>query len=204
MALIEIAHPQFRAELLAAAKRRRYVHADQIVPRAVVPWREARTEKLAGGAEILVRPLCMSDEEPLQRLFYELSDESIYRRFFGFRKAHPHDEMQRMCDLDYELSVGLAACEPERGEIIAMARYDVDPATQLGEIAFAVRDDWQGRGIGTVLFRRMMAIGRARGLHGFVADVLAQNRSMLAIFHKSGLAVTSKVSEGVCHLTMTF
>lgn len=204
MALIEIAHPSFRAELLAGAKARHYVFADQIVPRAIVPWREARTEKVAGGASVLVRPLVMTDEESLQRLFYELSDESIYRRFFCFRRAHPHEEMQRMVDLDYEQSMGLVACEPERGEPIAMARYDVDPATRLAEIAFVVRDDWQHRGLGTLLMRRMAEIARAHGLPGFCADVLGSNAAMLAVFHKSGLEVRSKVAEGVCHLTMTF
>ncbi len=204
MALIEIAHPDFRAELLAGAKERRYVFADQLVPRAVVPWRETRTEKLRNGATVVVRPLTMSDEEPLQRLFYELSDESKYRRFFCFKRSHPHVEMQRMVDLDYEQSMGLIACETEHGEPVAMARYDVDPATRLAEIAFVVRDDWQRTGLGTLLMRRMAEIARAHGLPGFCADVLGSNTAMLKVFHRSGLVVTSKVSEGVCHLTLTF
>jgi acyl-CoA hydrolase/GNAT superfamily N-acetyltransferase len=204
MSLIEIAHPDFRAELIAGAKQRRYVFADQIVPHAIVPWRESRTEKLRNGATVLVRPLLMTDEEPLQRLFYELSDESKYRRFFCFKKAHPHEEMQRMVDLDYDQSMGLVACAPGGGEPIAMARYDIDPATRLAEIAFVVRDDWQRSGLGTLLMRRMAEIARARGVPGFCADVLASNTAMLAVFHRAGLDVTSKVEGGVSHLTMTF
>jgi GNAT superfamily N-acetyltransferase len=170
----------------------------------VVPWHEARSERLPGGVEILVRPLRMSDEEPLQRLFYELSDESVYRRFFTFRRAHPHEEMQKMCDLDYDASVGLVACEPERGDLIGVARYDVDAATQLAEIAFVVRDDWQGRGVGSRLLGRAAEIARARGLRGFTADVLAGNTAMLMVFQKSGLQVTSRIDGGVYSLVMTF
>src|SRR5262249_26555338 len=147
-----------------------------------------------------------SDEEPLQDMFYRLSDESTYLRFMGFKRAHPHEEMLRLVDLDYVESMALVACapEPRADEIIAIARYDVDPATQLADIAFVVRDDWQGKGIGTLLMRRMAEIGRARGLAGFEADVLAANKTMLSIFANSGLAVTSELQDGTYHLEARF
>lgn len=204
LALIEIAHPDVRGELLDEAKRRRYVFADQRVPRAVYPWQEERREALPGGTPVVVRPVRMSDEEALQRLFYELSDDSTYHRFMAYRRIHPHAEMCQLVDSDYESSMGLVVCEPERGELVAMARYDVDPATRLGDIAFVVRDDWQGRGIGTRLLARMSEIGRARGLAGFTADVLASNKAMLMVFHKSGLALTSRYDGSAVHLEARF
>jgi GNAT superfamily N-acetyltransferase len=87
---------------------------------------------------------------------------------------------------------------------VAMARYDVDPATQLADIAFVVRDEWQGRGLGTLLMRRMTEIGRARGLAGFTADVLATNKPMLLVFSKSGSSVRSELKGGVYHLVAHF
>ena len=204
MSLIEIAHPQFRAELLAGAKRRHYVFSDQIVPRAVVPWAESRQETLAGGTQLLVRPVAMSDEEPLQRLFYGLSDESIYKRFFAHKRVHSHEEMQRMVDLDYDQSVGVVACEPERQEFVGMGRYDVDPACQLAEFALVVRDDWQKRGVGTVLFRRMAEIARARGLAGMKADVLQGNKAMLLVLQNSGLELRSQCAAGVYNIEAYF
>jgi acyl-CoA hydrolase/GNAT superfamily N-acetyltransferase len=203
-ALIEIAHPQFRAELLAGAKRRRYVFADQIVPRASYPWQEATRETLADGREVIVRPVRMTDEEALQRLLYELSDESTYRRFLGYKHAHPHEEMQQLVDLDYDRSMALVACLPEDGSIIAVTRYDVDPATHLAEIAFTVHDDWQCRGLGTLLMRRMTEIARARSVAGFTATVLASNKPMLGVFHRSGLTLESRIEAGVYMLKAHF
>jgi GNAT superfamily N-acetyltransferase/acyl CoA:acetate/3-ketoacid CoA transferase beta subunit len=204
LALIEIAHPKFRAELLAAAQQRHYVRLDQAIPHATYPYEEARRERLRDGLEVLVRPARLSDESALQRLFYRLSSESVYRRFFGYRSQYPHLEMQQLVDLDYQSNMALVVCEPEREEPIAIARYDVDPATGLGDIAFVVRDDWQRRGVGTMLLRRMGEIGRARGLAGFQADVLATNTSMLGVFHRSGLELLSTLEDGVFHLIAPF
>lgn len=207
LALIEIAHPDYRTELLAAAKKRRYVFSDQIAPRAAYPWREARSEQLAEGQEVVVRPVRITDEQPLQDLFYRLSDESTYRRFMAFKRTHPHEEMQRLVDLDYEQAMALVACLcGDRGEdqILAMTRYDVDPATRLADIAFVVRDEWQGRGLGTLLLRRMAEIARARGLKGFSADLLVGNRPMLAVFRRGGFDLTSESDGSSYHLEMRF
>ncbi|HWO09302.1 MAG TPA: acetyl-CoA hydrolase/transferase C-terminal domain-containing protein, partial [Polyangiaceae bacterium] len=145
LSLTEIAHPTFRAELLGQAKQRRYVFFDQRLPIAVYPWREQRIERLRSGEEIIVRPVRMSDEEALQDFFYSLSDESVRQRFLGRKCAYPHAEMQRLVDADYVQSLGLVVQRSGTGEIIAMARYDMDPATRFGDIAFTVRDDWQRR-----------------------------------------------------------
>jgi acyl-CoA hydrolase len=204
LALVEIAHPRFRAELLAEAGRRHYVRADQAIPRATYPFEEARRERLKDGLEVLVRPARLSDEGALQRLFYGLSDETVYKRFFCYRSQYPHQEMQQLVDLDYDSNMALVVCEPEREEPIALARYDKDPATDLADIAFVVRDDWQRRGVGTLLLRRMGEIGRARGLKGFEADVLASNTPMLAVFHRSGLELHSTEEDGVFHLVAPF
>jgi acyl-CoA hydrolase/GNAT superfamily N-acetyltransferase len=207
LALIEIAHPKFRAGLLEAARQRHYVRRDQAIPRATYPYQEARHERLRDGLEVLVRPARLSDEGALQRLFYGLSNESVYKRFFCYRSTYPHEEMQKLVDLDYESNMALVVCVPGSDgadEPIAIARYDVDPATNLGDIAFVVRDDCQRRGVGTLLLRRMGEIGRARGLAGFEADVLASNTAMLAVFHRSGLTLNSTLEDGVFHLIAPF
>lgn len=206
LALIEIAHPDFREELLAAAKQRRYVFPDQVVPRARYPWEEERRARIKTGDEVTVRPIRVTDEEVLQDLFYRLSDESTYRRFMCYKKAHPHEEMQRLVALDYDHSFGLIVSRHEGAdeEILAVARYDVDPATNLADIAFVVRDEWQGRGIATLLMQRMCEIASRRGLRGFTADVLADNRPMLSVFQRSGLAIRSKREGNTVHLVLEF
>jgi GNAT superfamily N-acetyltransferase len=146
----------------------------------------------------------MSDEESLQRLFYRLSNESVYRRFLAYKRVHAHAEMQQLVDTDDESSMGLVVLEKEDGDIIAVSRYDVEPGTRMAEIAFVVRDDWQNRGLGTLLLRRSSEVARARGLAGFRALVLASNKPMLMVFHRSGLELHSRVEAGVCHLELLF
>jgi acyl-CoA hydrolase/GNAT superfamily N-acetyltransferase len=206
LALIAIAHPDFRGELLEKAKARHMVFVDQVVSRAEYPWEEARTVRLRDGAEVHVRPVKVTDEAAIQRMFYALSDESIYTRFLSYKKAHPHEEIQRLVDLDYADSMGLVVMREggEPGDIVAMARYDVDPATRLADIAFVVRDDWQGKGLGSVLMGRMKDIGRANGLAGFTADVLLSNKAMIGVLYRSGLKVDSVLERGVYTMTLRF
>ncbi|MCK6593401.1 MAG: GNAT family N-acetyltransferase, partial [Polyangiaceae bacterium] len=69
---------------------------------------------------------------------------------------------------------------------------------------FVVRDELQGKGIGSLLMRRMREIGHARGLAGFKADVLVENKQMLNVFQKSGLKLEIDLDAGVYHLTARF
>jgi acyl-CoA hydrolase/GNAT superfamily N-acetyltransferase len=204
-ALIEIAHPAFRAELLAAAKERKWVLPDQIAPRASGPLCEATTHPL-GDVTLEVRPVRVADEDELGDVFRRLSDESTFQRFLGHRRTHPHEELQRLVDLDDEQSMALVAVAKHEGrdEIVGMTRYDRDPATGLGDAAFVVRDEWQGRGIGTILMRRIVAVARARGLAGLSADVLRSNPRMMRLFEQSGLAVSVDLDAGVYHVVARF
>ena len=204
MALISVAHPDFRGELLAAAKGRCYVLPDQVVPRANYSWVQERVEKLPSGQEVLIRPARITDERPLQELLYRLSDESIYRRFLGHKRAHPHEEVQELVNLDYELNMALVACVPGTDELLAIARYDVDPATRLAEMGIVVRDDWQNKRLGTALMRRLKEIAEARGLAGFCMDVLVTNKPMLALAYESGLKVQSELRDRTYHLEARF
>ncbi|WP_224369105.1 bifunctional acetyl-CoA hydrolase/transferase family protein/GNAT family N-acetyltransferase [Hyalangium versicolor] len=204
LALINIAHPDFRSELLASAKGRRFVLQDQVVPRARYPWTEERHERTLSGTELIIRPARITDERALQELMYGLSDESCYRRFMMHKRKHPHEEMQDLVNLDYEQNMALVACVPGTEEPIGVVRYDVVPATRLGDVAFVVRDDWQGKGVGTLLMRRIREAAVARGIPGFQADVLATNKPMLDVFHESGLSVHATLEGDTYHLVMPF
>lgn len=204
-ALISIAHPDHRPELLSAGKNRRYLFPDQVVPHARYPWAEERLVRLSpGGPELLIRAARITDERSLQEFFYRLSEETLYKRFLSLKRMHPHREMQDLVNLDFDRNMGLIACLPGTEEVVGLARYDVDPASRLADIAFLVRDDWQGRGVATNLLRRMRDIARARGLAGFTADVLTSNSQMLAVFHESGLAFRSEIQGDVYHLEARF
>ncbi len=206
LALIAIAHPDFRGELLSAAKDRHYVFPDQLVPRGPYPGDEALPTTLKDARRAIIRPVRSTDERPLQELFYRLSSDSIYQRFLHYKQTHPHEEMSTLVDPDYENAVALVAAPAgdETGTLVAMGRFDVDPATRLADVAFVVDDPWQGQGLGTALLARLAAAARSRGLLGFTADVLSSNKAMLGVFQASSLHYEAERDGGVTHVVLRF
>jgi RimJ/RimL family protein N-acetyltransferase/acyl CoA:acetate/3-ketoacid CoA transferase beta subunit len=204
MALIWVAHPDFRQDLLHAAKSRRLVYAHQIVPpkRAVYPEDLETTVELRSGEEVLVRPVKHTDDEPMKDLFYAMSDQSRYLRFHTLVKEMPHRKRQLFTNIDYFQEMAIVAEFPEedRDEFLGVARYMMDEGTNSAEVAFAVRDDWQGKGLGQLLFNTLARIAVDRGIHRFTADVLAENQAMLRVFRAGGFAMKTDREEGVIHV----
>jgi GNAT superfamily N-acetyltransferase len=138
--------------------------------------------------------------------FYSLSDETVYYRFFNILKAMPHEKIQPFVNIDYREEMALVGLlgEPGDEEIIAIGRFRIDPSDDLAEIAFVVRDDWQNRGVGTHLMSKLFEIARERGVDGLKADVLAENKKMLHVFHKCGYPVHSKLEDGIYSIRIDF
>ncbi|HOJ75623.1 MAG TPA: GNAT family N-acetyltransferase, partial [Phycisphaerae bacterium] len=207
MSLINIAHPDFRAELLHAAKRRRIVYPDQIMPPTRRPYpSELETHfTLKDGTEVLVRPIRPDDEPKVREMFYKFSEQTVYLRYHGQLKAMPHNKLQVFCNVDYDTEMALVGVvgDEERMEIVGVGRYMTDPGKRTAEMAFVVGDDWQRKGLGSYLFRRLVEIARNEGIRRFSADVLAENSGMLKIFHRSGMNVETTTDEGVVHVAMS-
>ena len=208
MALINIAHPKFRAKLLEGAKELNYVYKDQLLPGEAVRYPEefetAMTTK--EGIELLVRPTQPTDEEMLSDMFYDLSDQSIINRFFSMLKSMPHRELQQFCCIDYEkeMSLVVIAKEEPKQKIVGVGSYYLNPATQRAEIAFLVADAYQGKGIGTFLMRYLVKIAKAKKIKGFTAEVMRDNVAMIALMHKAGVPAKSKIVDGSYLFTMEF
>ncbi len=204
LALIDIAHPDHRAELLEQAKSKSYVFVEQREPRL---FSRARPEtiRLSAGQIVHIRPLRVTDERVLQDLLYRLSDDSTYQRFLGHKRCHPRQEVAHYTEFSDDENATLVATDNQDvEELLAVARYDVDPRTRYAEVAFVVRDEWQGRGLGGALFARLVRLAREQGLLGFTASVLSGNTRMLALFKASGVLVSDELQGGVHELTMRF
>ncbi|MBI5504361.1 MAG: GNAT family N-acetyltransferase [Deltaproteobacteria bacterium] len=204
MALIGVAHPDFRSELLGAAKQRRYVFVDQVASTANYPTKYEHTI-VTGRGEVLLRPSRLTDESKMSELFYSLSDETIYKRWLHYLKRMPHHDLLYYLDVDYDRRMSVVAEVQQEGrdpDLVGVGHYMTDPATGLADVAFLVRDDWQGEGLGKGLLRCLIEVAREKGVRGFSADVLATNRKMMAVFLQSGLKVESSLEEGVYRLTM--
>ncbi len=207
MSLISIAHPDFRSELLHAAKRRHIVYPDQIMPpsRKPYPAELEETITLADGSTVLSRPIKPSDEPMMKEMFYSFSEQTVYLRYHGQLKSMPHNKLQVFCNVDYDTEMAIVgvAGPPGREEVIAVARYMTDPAKSSAELAFVVADAWQRKGLGTYLFRRLLTIAQQEGIRRYQADVLIENSGMLKIFHRSGLNTETSTEAGVVHVIMT-
>ena len=209
IALIQIAHPKFRPWLLAEAKGRHMVYADQIelpVQTPVYPDEMEHWFELKDGKKAFMRPLKLSDEPMLRDLFYKLSPESVHYRFFRMIKAMPHEKLQEFLRVDYDadMAVVVLTDSDADGEIIGIAHYSKEPRTNFADAAFLVRDDQQGHGIGTALMNSLVDAAIERGIAGFMADVLVQNHGMLRIFHKCGYAIESVLEDGAYRLRIPF
>lgn len=111
-------------------------------------------------------------------------------------------QIQGLCTVDYDAHLALAGFEGER--MVAVGRYVLDRSTGLAEVAFTVHDEFQCRGIGTWLLKRLMEVARERGVKGFVGYVLAGNVRMLNVFHRCGAPVVSTLEDGIYTMTVTF
>ncbi len=209
MALIEIAHPKFRPWLLAAAKERRIVYADQIELPMRVPAYPTELERfieLKDRSRVFIRPLRLTDEPLVRDLFYKLTPDSVHYRFFQMLKAMPHEKLQELLRVDYENDMALVVLTDASpsSAMLAIAHYRKDPQSNFAEAAFLVRDDWHGKGIGTALMKSLVDVARFHGIAGFHADVLVANNGMLRIFHKCGFSVQSTLEDGVYHIRIPF
>jgi GNAT superfamily N-acetyltransferase len=210
LALIHVAHPKFRPWLLAEAKTRHLVYKDQIelpVRTPTYPEELERWLELKEGPKVFLRPLKLTDEGLLRDLFYKLSPESIHYRFFQMIQSMPHKKLQEFLRIDYEADMALVvltSAVEEEAEMLAIAHYLKNPRTNFAEAAFLVRDDWQGRGIGTALLQALVETARQQGIAGFLADVLADNEGMLKVFHRCGFPIESRLEENVYSLRIPF
>ncbi len=203
LSLINVAHPDFRQDLLHAAKARRLVFAHQIVPPrgAVYPEELEEHATLPDGTPILLRPIRPTDDEPMKDLFYSFSEQTLFQRFRKVVKEMPHSRRQLFCNVDYfqEMAIVAVKEEEDREEFLGVARYLMDEGTRSAEIGFTVRDDWQGRGIGRKLFDALARIARRRGIRRFTARILAGNQAMLTVLRGGGFPVKTERRNDVIH-----
>jgi acyl-CoA synthetase (NDP forming)/RimJ/RimL family protein N-acetyltransferase len=153
---------------------------------------------LRDGRTAHLRPITPEDAPLLLRFHSELSDQTIYYRFFAPYPQLTERDLARFTTVDHVDRVAIIATVG--GEMVGVGRYDRITDDEA-EVAFTIRDDHQGRGIGSVLLEHLAEAARERGLHRFVAEVLPTNRRMIGTFEEGGFAVAQHYEEGVVSLT---
>ena len=160
------------------------------------PW--AATVVLSTGDTAYIRPMTPADRAALAAFHERQSSLSKYRRFFSPKPTLSEEELAHFTDVDM---VDRAALVTEvHDDFMAWASYERWPGRPEAEAAFMVDDEYQGHGIATLMLEHLAAIARSNGIDRFTAEVLGDNRAMLAVFAKAGWPLQRRFDSGVVDL----
>jgi acetoin utilization deacetylase AcuC-like enzyme len=209
IALISIAHPKFRKELLKEAKRYHYVEEDQIIPPesgCVYPDQYEFTHTFPDGLEVFFRPVKPTDARRLQKMFYSLSPETIRQRYHGSIKTLSNETVMKMSNIDYSTDMAIIGLVGPRSnlQVIAEGRYMYNPGNNMGEFDVLVVEALRGYGIGTFLANYLKKIAYSRGLAGVYAEVFQDNLATMALMKKVWPTAERQFDSGICIFTLKF
>jgi acetyltransferase len=141
---------------------------------------------LADGARLGVRPISADDREAFSSWFGRLTPESRRRRFHGPKPKLTARELTYLTDVDHVSHTALVAVD-DAGRLVGEARYaTAEPNGRTADFAVTVADEWQGRGVGTRLARRLVRAARANGMTRLTALTLADNGAANALVKRLG------------------
>ncbi|MCX6673644.1 MAG: GNAT family N-acetyltransferase [Methanothrix sp.] len=209
MDLIAVAHPKFRPWLMETARKRTLIYKDQVfIPgeKGMYPEELEIYRTTAKGLNLFLRPAKITDESLLKDFFYDLTEESLYKRFFSARKDMPHRRLQDFVAVDYSKKMEILATirENEKEIIIGLGQYELNSDMHTAEVALVVRDKFQAQGVGRELLSYLIYLAKRQGLLGFSGDVLVENKSMVRLFEKMGFDTEKRSEEGVYEMRMWF
>jgi len=207
LALIGIAHPDFREELMRAAQLLNYIHPDMMrigASRALYPSEWEMAQIFSGNTRIFFRPAKSTDERQVKEFFYSLPKEGSYIRFLSTMKVYPHIDVQRLVNIDYRREVTIVGLvgERETERVIAVGNYVLDEEAMTAEIDFAVHPDYGRKGIASFLIHHLAEIAKANSVRTMVAYLSPGNEKVFGVFQKLGYVVESSFAEGAHEITL--
>jgi acyl-CoA hydrolase/ribosomal protein S18 acetylase RimI-like enzyme len=209
MDLIAIAHPKFRPWLMETARKKALIYKDQVfIPgeKGMYPEELEIYRTTGKGLNLFLRPAKITDESLLKDFFYDLSEASLYKRFFSVRTDMPHKRLQDFVAVDYSKKMEILATirENEKEIVIGLGQYELNSDMHSAEVALVVRDKFQGQGVGRELLSYLIYLAKRQGLLGFSGDVLLENRAMVRLFEEMGFDTEKRSEEGVYEMRMWF
>jgi ribosomal protein S18 acetylase RimI-like enzyme/acyl CoA:acetate/3-ketoacid CoA transferase beta subunit len=202
LALISVAHPDFRGELLGEAKKRRFVFADQTTPVRRYPRQYEHELRTFDGRKLRVRPVRLTDEARVRELLYAAAEDELYSLWTKAVGTTVHDQLKLYLRIDYHQSMTVVAesnVADQEPALVAAARYDVE-SDGRAEVAAVVHPEWRDRGIGTHLLQQLAGIAQEHELAALTTVVPRENVPLLHLMHKAGLEVRSTLDGDVYRL----
>ncbi|MEA2309221.1 MAG: hypothetical protein QOI65_1507 [Thermoleophilaceae bacterium] len=145
------------------------------------------TVELRDGRTVLVRPISPGDKELLSDAFHRLSEESRRRRFLTPATELTAEDLHYLTEVDHNRHEAMVAIDPASGRLVGSARYvQVPRERDAAEVAVAVADDWQRRGVATALLAALSGRARENGVERFRAYVSSDNSVVLDALDRAG------------------
>ncbi len=186
IAMISVAHPDFRDELFYEAKQMGLLSAERTLSEAIHGVYPIHLEEtvVIDGEEVSIRAAKPVDERRIQEHFYSLEKDDVVARFFHEKNTFVKEEIEGVSQIDYVKDLTMLALVGEFGfgRVVGVGEYLVDPETNVAEIAFSISRDYQKKGLGKILLRKLTAAACENGIAGFVAYTAPNNRGMIQLF----------------------
>jgi GNAT superfamily N-acetyltransferase len=209
LALIGIAHPDFREDLTRHAYRMKVLRRELFAissARAIYPENLEVSQVFDEETRVFFRPAKPTDERLIREFFYSLPKDESYIRFLSTMKVYPQVDVNKLINIDYEKEMTLVGLvgDMEAERVVAVGRYVVDEETLIAEVDFAVHPDYGRKGIASFMIQYLSEIARKSGVRQFRAYISAGNERVFGVFQKLGYFMESSFMEGLYEIRVHF
>lgn len=186
MAMISIAHPDFRDELFEAAKKAGLITSDRSLGEASQAVYPVNLEEMMqiGNEVVTIRPAKPVDERRIQEHYYTLDKNDVFLRFFHEKTSFAPSEVEGKSQIDYIRDLTLVGVVGESGfgKVVAVGEYILLVDSNMAEVAFSVSKEYQGKGLGKIFLKKLAGAAREHGIAGLLAYTASHNQSMIRLF----------------------
>jgi RimJ/RimL family protein N-acetyltransferase len=208
IAMITIAHPDYRQELFEAAKEQGLIGMERSLGEAVKAVYPVRLEEEieVDGQAVMIRPGKPVDERRIQEHYYSLPKEDVVSRFFGQKTIFARKDVELRSQIDYVNSLSLVAVVGEFGfgRVVAVAESMRLETINMSEVAFSVSPEFQGKGLGKLFLRKLADAARESGIAGLIAYTFPTNQAMINLFKTLPYKVKKQLEDGELVLSCRF
>ncbi len=194
MAMISLAHPDFRDELFHNAQEAGLIDRNRTLNESLFGVYPARMEetRVYDGQRVTFRPAKTVDGRLIQEHFYNMDKKDVHTRFFSMRRSFYREDIETMFQVDYIKNLSIVAVIGEVGfeKIIGLGMYALEHGA-VAEVAFSTAKEWQGKGIAGVILDKLAEAARENGFTSLIAYMLPTNAGMIKLFKKLPYKVMS-------------
>jgi acyl-CoA hydrolase/GNAT superfamily N-acetyltransferase len=208
MALISIAHPDFREDLFYQAKKIGLLGPERSLSESIFGIYPLHVEEIreVNGKKVFLRPAKPTDERLIQEHFYDMDKDDVISRFMHEKLLFSRKDVADMYQVDYVRNMTIVAVVGEVGveRIVSVGAYFFEPARNTAEVAFSVLKDWQGLGLSSLIIRKLADAARENGISGLTAYTQPNNQRMIKLFQSLPYKVKTSFDEDMLYLSCKF